>query len=190
MSPPLFSSSRGAEVCQYGQLSSNPPPPPPLESFSVAKLRNAPHCIVGNADLSPKTTLQWSSGKLVYAAERMRKTTYFLGKRKQNKVKEEVIIFERRREEVTWWKRWGRVFAQARLGFWWGLFPVRPGKCGPQLSRLMKATTCSSLKASLCFRAASSCSSEHTIYQQDRGKHRQQRRQTLKVRCKPSFPIW
>lgn len=62
-------------------------------------------------------------------------------------------------------KSWGQVFAQARLGFWWGLFPVRPGKCGPQLSRLMKATTCSSLKASRCFLAASSCSSAHTICQ-------------------------
>lgn len=108
------------------------------------------------------------SGKLVYAAEWMRKTKHFLGEEEAEKkgFKEEVIS-ERWREEVTWWKRWGQVFAQARLGFWRGLFPVHPGKCGPQLSRLMKATTCSSLKANLCFLAASSCSSAHTICQQD-----------------------
>lgn len=41
--------------------------------------------------------------------------------------------------------------------------PVRSGKRGPQLSRLMKATTCSSLKANLCFLAPSSSSSAHTI---------------------------
>lgn len=69
-------------------------------------------------------------------------------------------------------KSWGQVFTQARLGFWWGLFPVHPGKCGPQLSRRIRATTCSSLEANLCFLAASSCSSEHTICQGGpRGTH-------------------
>lgn len=74
-------------------------------------------------------------------------------------------------------RRWGR--SRRGLGGWGvkvdrsslrhgsvsdgGLFPVHPGKCSPQLSRLMKATTCSSLKANLCFLAASSCSSAHTI---------------------------
>lgn len=76
----------------------------------------------------------------------------FLGKRKQKKG-------QGRSHDG----RWGQVFAQAQLGFWWGLFPVRPGKCGPQLSRVIKATTCSSLMASLCFLAPSSCSSIHTI---------------------------
>lgn len=145
-----------------------------MASFQAVTPRSSPcgeaegsptlHC--GRCHPQPWTTLQICSGKLVYAADLMRKTKYFLGKRKPKKVKE-VVIFERRREEVTWWKRWGQVFTQARLGFWWGFFPVRPGKCGPQLSRLMKATTCSSLKASLCFLAGSSCSSEHTICQQD-----------------------
>lgn len=115
----------------------------------------------------PQTTLQIYSGKLVYAAEWMRKTKYFSGKRKQKKRSRKKSSLKGGGRKSHDEKRWGQVFAQARLGFWWGLFPVRPGKCGPQLSRLMKATTCSSLKASLCFLAASSCSSAQTICRQD-----------------------
>lgn len=68
---------------------------------------------------------------------------------------------------------------QAQLGFWWGLFPVRPGKCGPQLSRVIKATTCSSLKASLCFLAPSSCSSAHTIWPSEVNAYNTRRAQSV-----------
>ncbi|TNN65194.1 hypothetical protein EYF80_024601 [Liparis tanakae] len=87
---------RGTEVCQYGQLSSNHP----LKLLcGEAEGFPALHC--GKRRPQPRTTLPISSGKLVYAAEWMRKTKIFSGKRKQKKVKEEVIIFERRREEVA-----------------------------------------------------------------------------------------
>lgn len=155
---PLFSSSRGTEVCQYGQLSSNHPLKLSLWwSWGTPAL----HC--GRHQPQPRTTLQIYSDKLVYAAEWMSKTKYFLGRRKQKRRSRKKSSLKGGGRKSHDEKRWGQVFAQARLGFWWGLFPVRPGKCGPQLSRLMKATTCSSLKASLCFLAASSCSSAHTI---------------------------
>lgn len=78
----------------------------PLEALPVAKLRDPPHCTVGNADLSLEPPFPISSGKLVYAAEWMRKKQkYFSGgggeEEAEKRFKEEVFIFERRREEVT-----------------------------------------------------------------------------------------
>lgn len=102
----------------------------------------------------------------------------FLGKRKQKKGQGGSHLWKAAGGSHMMEKRWGQVFAQAQLGFWWGLFPVRPGKCGPQLSRVIKATTCSSLKASLCFLAPSSCSSAHTICPSEVKRHDTRRPQS------------
>lgn len=56
----------------------------PLEALPVVKLKDPLHCTVGDANLSSEPPFRYS-GKLVYAAEWMRKTKYFLGKRKQKK---------------------------------------------------------------------------------------------------------
>ena len=49
----------------------------PLEALPVVKLRDPPHCTVGDAKPQPRTTPRINSGKLVYAAEWMRKTKIF-----------------------------------------------------------------------------------------------------------------
>lgn len=75
----------------------------PLEALPVAKLRDPPHCTTGDAKPQPRTTLQINSGKLVYAAEWMRKTKIVLreGEEEAEKKVKEEVIFERRWEEVT-----------------------------------------------------------------------------------------
>lgn len=118
---PLFSSSRGTEVCQYGQLSSNHPLKLSLWwSWGTPAL----HC--GRHQPQPRTTLQIYSDKLVYAAEWMSKTKYFLGRRKQKKKVKEEVIFERRREEVTWWKKMGTGLRSGTARFLMGSLPSAP----------------------------------------------------------------
>lgn len=114
------------------------------------------HCGRGRPQL--QTTLT-SSGKLVYAA--VDEETRVLGKEEAEERSKKISlkgVGRKSHDENT-----GTGLRSGTARFLMGSFPVRPGKCGPQLSKLMKATTCSSLKASLCFLAASSCSSAHTI---------------------------
>lgn len=89
----------------------------PLEAPPVVKLRNPPHCTVGNADLS-RTTPHIYSGKLVYAAEWMRKTKkYFSGEEEAEKRSRKKSSLKGGGRKSHDEKRWGQVFAQARLGF-------------------------------------------------------------------------
>lgn len=87
---PLFPSSRGTEVCQYGRLQAVAPRISPC-----GEARGISRIALKETPTTAWTTPQVNSGKLVYAAEWMRNTKYLSGKRKQKKVKEEVIIFEK-----------------------------------------------------------------------------------------------
>lgn len=95
-SPFSFLSAKGAAERQYGQLSNHP---------SMVKARDPLHCTVGDANFSPRTTLQVCSDKtsLCSKVDELNKNI-FSGWRKQEKEKvEEEAISERRNEEVTWW---------------------------------------------------------------------------------------
>lgn len=135
------------------------------QALPVVKMRNPlpPHCTVEDADLSPEPPFRFVFSETSLCSSVNEELKIFLGKRKQKKGQGRSHLWKAEGGSHDGRGRWGQVFAQAQLGFWWGLFPVRPGKCGPQLSRVIKATTCSSLMASLCFLAPSSCSSAHTI---------------------------
>lgn len=77
---PVFLPAGGLKFANMASFQEIPPWRSPC---GEAEGSPALHC--GRCQPQPRTTLQMYSGKLVYAAEWMRKSKYFLGKRKQKK---------------------------------------------------------------------------------------------------------